>query len=686
MRWVSTLISQRTFRIWGLAAVLVVAMGALAGGIAFGTTTGTTPPFGPDNCDNPPSSPLETLNGSAFEIDSNANQVVDESGCIDWLDTSTASGQQLGAVVKQDKFADPTDESFTQGTKEDTASPVIESGSIPPNKSDLKAFGVNTETGQATATPANPTGKFLELLWTRVQDPKEDPKSPPGTTNMDFELNQKFCGHDVNDVDNDNNKTEPNPQTCSANGVTPLRTGDGSGPLTDDKLITYDLSKGGTVATMSIRSWNGSAWGSPMVLSGQTSATALALGTVNTSQITAANSLASLAPPLDPRTFGEASISFSALFGTTNTCGQFGSAYLKSRSSDSFPAALKDFVPPTQVNISNCSTLSTTPNPSSGTVGVTLNDSATLSGAVNPTGNIVFKLYAPGDTNCSGTPLLTESRPISSGGTASTAIGYQTTQIGTYRWTATYTSGDANNSNAESGCQEEQVTIGAGSPTITTTPDPDSGTVGVTLNDSATLADGINPQGSIEFNLFAPGDDDCSGPAVFSQTVPVNGNDTYNTTNGYTSDATGTYRWTANYTSSNANNNNAESGCQEEQVTISPAETTIETAQRLFPQDTATLTANAGGPLTGSVTFKLFGPDNATCDPSGAAPKYTETVPLDNGTANTDNTEFSVNAANSGNYKWLVEFNSGDENHTDATSACGKEAFTATIDNDTTTN
>ena len=63
------------------------------------------------------------------------------------------------------------------------------SGSIPPNKSDLKAFGVYTETGEVTL--GNPTGKFLELLWTRVQDPS-------GTTNMDFELNQKLCDLNAN--------------------------------------------------------------------------------------------------------------------------------------------------------------------------------------------------------------------------------------------------------------------------------------------------------------------------------------------------------------------------------------------------------------------------------------------------------------------------------------------------------
>ena len=36
------------------------------------------------------------------------------------------------------------------------------------------------------------------------------------------------------------------------------------------------------------------------------------------------------------------------------TCTGFGSAYLKSRSSDSFTAALKDFIAPVSVNIANC--------------------------------------------------------------------------------------------------------------------------------------------------------------------------------------------------------------------------------------------------------------------------------------------------------------------------------------------
>ncbi len=69
----------------------------------------------------------------------------------------------------------PSDDSFGQGSKEDTVVPTVVDGSIPPNKSDLKNFGVYLE---ETAGD-----DFLHMFWHRVQD-------PTGTTNMDFEFNQ----------------------------------------------------------------------------------------------------------------------------------------------------------------------------------------------------------------------------------------------------------------------------------------------------------------------------------------------------------------------------------------------------------------------------------------------------------------------------------------------------------------
>ncbi len=75
------------------------------------------------------------------------------------------------------------------------------------------------------------------------------------------------------------------------------------------------------------------------------------MGAINTSTIPSADSDGLGA--LDPRTFGEASIDLAAIFDP-GSCESFGSAYLKSRSSDSFTAAMKDFIAPQPVNISNC--------------------------------------------------------------------------------------------------------------------------------------------------------------------------------------------------------------------------------------------------------------------------------------------------------------------------------------------
>ncbi|WP_432920972.1 choice-of-anchor P family protein [Microbispora sp. CA-135349] len=99
--------------------------------------------------------------------------------------------------------------------------------------------------------------------------------------------------------------------------------------------------------------------------------------------------------------------------------------------------------------------IATTP---SGSVpaGGAVSDTATVSGGFHPTGNVTFKLYAPGDTDCT-TPIGTRTDDLSGSGTAASGnvtIG----AAGTYRWTATY-SGDANNNSVTSPCSDEQVTV-----------------------------------------------------------------------------------------------------------------------------------------------------------------------------------------------------------------------------------
>jgi hypothetical protein len=258
------------------------------------------------------SHPEVSLAGSNFEIDTNANLKVDDPApSIDWVN--------VAETRKADKPTGATDDSFGQGTKEDTAVPTVVTGSIPPNKSDLLTFGVYLERVG--------TDRFLHMFWHRVQEPS-------GTTNMDFEFNQS--------------------ETTSANGVTPVRTA-------GDVLIQYDLSQGGVNPVLFVSRWVTTGtpslvcqasnslpcWGTKTNLTASGDAT----GSINTTAIPAgeADGLGSISA----RTFGEASVDFNALVSGTQ-CVAFGSAYLKSRSSDAFTAALKDFIAPTPVNVSVC--------------------------------------------------------------------------------------------------------------------------------------------------------------------------------------------------------------------------------------------------------------------------------------------------------------------------------------------
>jgi hypothetical protein len=128
----------------------------------------------------------------------------------------------------------------------------------------------------------------------------------------------------------------------SSNGVTPVRT-------PGDLLITYDIDHGGTVVTIGYREWLASgAW------SGYNALGANAEGAFNSGPVE--DPIAPDAPrTLSARTFGEAAINLtdSGLF-PADRCVNFGRAYLKSRSSDSFQAELKDFVAPIPVSVSNC--------------------------------------------------------------------------------------------------------------------------------------------------------------------------------------------------------------------------------------------------------------------------------------------------------------------------------------------
>lgn len=112
--------------------------------------------------------------------------------------------------------------------------------------------------------------------------------------------------------------------------------------------------------------------------------------------------------------------------------------------------------------------VSSSATPTTGPVGTTLQDSATLTAAqtLDGSGSITWDLYGPGDTTCSTSPDYIEKiTDITTDGPYSTSTGYLATSPGTYEWVASF-SGDANNPPGSTYCGEEPVVVTQ--PTATT--------------------------------------------------------------------------------------------------------------------------------------------------------------------------------------------------------------------------
>lgn len=259
------------------------------------------------------------LTGSSFE-EADGNLVVNGANAKDWANAGIdcVSVPKVGCAL--DKDTGQTDDSFGEGTAENDAVPTVVAGSIPNNKSDLLRF--------YTAQNKENSKDFLHLAWERVQEPR-------GTTNMDFEFNQSA--------------------TISSNGITPVRTA-------GDILIKYDLGASsapvlgrhlwvttGNAATLCEAGNKLPCWGKV-----QTFNATQANGSVN--EVAVVDPINPGAPrTLSVRTFGEASINLTdTVFAGRTDCVSFGSAYLKSRSSDSFTAAIKDFIAPVGISVTNC--------------------------------------------------------------------------------------------------------------------------------------------------------------------------------------------------------------------------------------------------------------------------------------------------------------------------------------------
>ena len=260
----------------------------------------------------------------------------DSGGALDWgsFNDPVALDQDLLRIIGVDQPSGQIgldihpslpDDSF-KSAKEDEQDPQLASGSIPKNKSDLKRFYVAHERVIRVIDDVEVENDFLYLAWERA--------NTLGSANIDFEFNQS--------------------KEISANGVTPVRSA-------GDMLITYAFGGNNEEVDIGLSRWvtdsNGSCeaassppcWGPVAQLAAGEAEAAI-------------NSVPVFEPFLGEyipeRTFGEVALNLTEIgVFDSSACVNFGSAYVKSRSSGSFNSAMKDFIAPIKVDVTNCGSL-----------------------------------------------------------------------------------------------------------------------------------------------------------------------------------------------------------------------------------------------------------------------------------------------------------------------------------------
>jgi hypothetical protein len=409
---------------------------------------------------------------------------------------------------------------------------------------------------------------------------------------------------------------------------------------------------------------------------------------------------------------GEAAVNLTdTVFGGSTACRTFANTIPSTVTGNSDSADYKDTILQTAPPITNCtSTTVTTPKTAAGadipagglSIGngvVGVKDSAAVSltgGSSTPAGSVSFSLCKV------DIPALCDTGGTSVGSTNLTGTAYPATvasptayvtSAGRYCWRATFNGDSANGipSSSDSSASE-CFTVNPVDPTLSTSAGDDV-LLGQAVTDAATLGGaatqpaspvinlggtaGAAAGGTVTFKLYGPSDTGCGAVAYTSAAVAVSGNGTYNSpAPQFTPTAPGNYHWVAVYSGNSPNTNgithNAACNDTAEDVTVTSVASSMTTAQRWVPNDSATISAPAGGSLAGTVSFKLYA--SSDCAVGGDDPIYSTTRPVSGASPATVST---LDAATqpaaqltSGSYSWLVGYDSTNNAQRDIPDSC----------------
>ncbi|MBO9520442.1 MAG: hypothetical protein J7518_02805 [Nocardioidaceae bacterium] len=413
---------------------------------------------------------------------------------------------------------------------------------------------------------------------------------------------------------------------------------------------------------------------------------------------------------------GEAAVDLTAtIFGGSTACRSFANTIPSTVTGNSDTADYKDTILQQAPPITNCtSTTVTTPKTgaganvpgtglSIGTGVVAVKDQAVVSltgGTATPAGSVAFflcKVDAPGTCSSGGTSVGSVSLSGASYPATVTSATAYVTSAGRYCWRGVFSGDSANgipgSSDSNTG---ECFLVNAVTPTLSTSAGADK-LLGQAVTDSATLSGtatqpanpvinltgtgGAPAGGTITFKLYGPSDSGCGSLVYTSPAVTVSGDNTYDSpAPQFVPAATGNYHWVAVYSGSSPNTNGTDhnTACDDtgEDVTVSSVPSTMTTAQRWVPNDSATISASAGGALSGTASFTLY----PTSDCTGTPVLPTETRPVSGASPQTVSTTNTTAITASGSFSWSVGYDSDNPAQDDIPAGC-HETSSLTIDN-----
>lgn len=410
---------------------------------------------------------------------------------------------------------------------------------------------------------------------------------------------------------------------------------------------------------------------------------------------------------------GEAAVNLTALKLTDGTdCQAFANVIPSTVTGNSDTADYKDTILDTLPPVSNCeATIVTTPKDgdgedipagglSIGTGVVAVTDSAQISldgGSAVPTGSISFHLCKIDVGTCTTGGTSVGSTSIAGGEfpkTVSSPTAY-VTSAGRYCWRSEWPGDEvAGIPPASDSAATECFTVNPVDSSLATTAGPDV-VLGNGVSDAATLsgtatqpdvpvinltgAAGDPAGGTITFKLYGPSDDACGDLVYTSDPVDVSGDGTYDTPDPqFEPEEIGEYHWVAEYSGSpNTNGTDHNTACDDdnEAVTVEDVPSTLTTAQSWVPNDSATVSADEGGALDGTVTFEFF--DNGDCI---GTPAWSEDVAVAGASPQTVGTSNEDAVEATGAFSWRVTYDSDNPAQRDIPSSCD-ETSDLTIDN-----